>query len=68
MAADPFLDDALGQLLKTKRLAEAALGQLEPEQWFERPDRESNSVAIIVKHMAGNLHSRWTDFLTSDGE
>ena len=68
MAADPFLDDALGQLLKTKRLAEAALGQLEPEQWFERPDRESNSVAIIVKHMAGNLRSRWTDFLTSDGE
>jgi len=68
MAADPFLDDTLGQLLKTKRLAEAALAQLEPAQWFERPDPESNSIGIIVKHMAGNMRSRWTDFLTSDGE
>jgi len=68
VAADPFLDDAVGQLLKTKRLAEAALAQLEPEQWFERPDPESNSVAILVKHMAGNMRSRWTDFLSSDGE
>src|SRR6185436_5562261 len=68
MAADPFLDDALGQLLKTKRLAEAALAQLGPEQWLERPDPLSNSVAILVKHMAGNMRSRWTDFLTTDGE
>ena len=68
MAADPFLDDALGQLLKSKRLAEAALAQLSPEQWFERPDPLSNSVAIVVKHLAGNMRSRWTDFLTTDGE
>ena len=68
MAADPFLDDALAQLLKTRRLAEAALAQLEPPQWFERPDPESNSVAILVKHIAGNMRSRWTDFLGSDGE
>jgi hypothetical protein len=65
---DPFLDDALGQLRKYKALGEAALAQLGPAQLFERPDPESNSVALIVKHLAGNMRSRWTDFLGSDGE
>lgn len=66
--ADPFLDDARAQLRKYKALGEAALAQLEPAQLFQRPDPESNSVAILLKHLAGNLRSRWTDFLTSDGE
>jgi hypothetical protein len=42
--------------------------QLSDEQLFAALDEESNSIAVIVKHMAGNLRSRWTDFLTSDGE
>jgi hypothetical protein len=68
MSADPFLADALAQLRKYKSLGEAALAQLEPAQLMLRPDAESNSVAILVKHMAGNMRSRWTDFLTTDGE
>jgi hypothetical protein len=44
------------------------MAQVTDEQLFEALDPESNSIAIIVKHMAGNMRSRWTDFLTSDGE
>ena len=44
------------------------MDQLEPAELFRVIDGESNSVAIIVKHLAGNMRSRWTDFLTSDGE
>lgn len=65
---DPFLDDALAQLRKYKALGDAALAQLEPSQYFARPDPESNSIAILLKHLAGNQRSRWTDFLTTDGE
>ncbi len=51
-----------------KRLAEAAIVQVTDEQLFSVLDPEMNSIALIVKHMAGNMRSRWTDFLTSDGE
>jgi len=51
-----------------KRLADGAIAQLSDEQFFATPDTESNSVAITMKHMAGNMRSRFTDFLTSDGE
>ncbi len=51
-----------------KRLAEGAMAQLKDEELFVTLDPESNSVAIIVKHMAGNMRSRFTDFLTTDGE
>lgn len=51
-----------------KSLAERALDQLEPEDWHRVLDDGSNSVAVIVRHLAGNLRSRWRDFLTSDGE
>ena len=51
-----------------KRLADGGLAQLSDEEFFRAPDGESNSAAIIVKHVAGNLRSRWKDFLTSDGE
>jgi Protein of unknown function (DUF1572) len=60
--------DALGALHAYKKLAEKALAQLKDEEFFVTLDDESNSVAVIMKHMAGNMFSRWTDFLTSDGE
>ncbi len=60
--------DALASFRNYKRLAERAIEQVSDEQFFLAIDAESNSIAIIVKHIAGNLHSRWRDFLTSDGE
>jgi len=51
-----------------KRLADDAIAQLTDEQFFAAPDAESNSIAVIVKHLAGNMRSRFTGFLTSDGE
>lgn len=51
-----------------KELAEKAMAQLDDDDLHWTPDPESNSVAIIVKHLAGNMRSRWTDFLTTDGE
>lgn len=66
--AEYFLEDALAVFRKYKKLAEGALAQLDDEQFFARIDAEANSVAVIVKHLAGNMRSRWTDFLTADGE
>ena len=63
-----YIDDAFRSLRGHKRLADGAIAQLSDEQFFALPDAESNSVAIIVKHMAGNMRSRFTDFLTTDGE
>jgi uncharacterized damage-inducible protein DinB len=63
-----YLDAAFRSLRGHKRLADDAISQLSDEQFFAVPDDESNSVAIIVKHMAGNMRSRFTDFLTTDGE
>jgi hypothetical protein len=60
--------DALQSFRSYKKLAERALEQVSDEDFFRQIDPESNSVAIIVKHVAGNLHSRWRDFLTTDGE
>jgi len=51
-----------------KRMGEGAMSQLRDEDFFVTLDAESNSVAILVKHLAGNMRSRFTDFLTSDGE
>jgi hypothetical protein len=51
-----------------KKLAERAIEQMADQELFAVLDEEMNSIAIIVKHMAGNMRSRWTDFLTSDGE
>lgn len=62
------LDDSMSVFRYYKRLAEAAMVQATDEQLFAVLDPEMNSVALIVKHMAGNMRSRWTDFLTSDGE
>jgi uncharacterized damage-inducible protein DinB len=63
-----YLDEVFRVFRGHKRLADDAIAQLTDEQFFACPDSEDNSVAIIVKHMAGNLRSRFTDFLTSDGE
>jgi hypothetical protein len=53
---------------RTRRLGERAMAQLEPEDWHWAPDAEANSIAIVVQHMRGNMLSRWTDFVASDGE
>ncbi len=63
-----YIDEAFRSLRGHKRLADNAIAQLSDEQFFAAPDTESNSVAIIVKHLAGNMRSRFADFLTSDGE
>jgi|ERR1022692_839505 hypothetical protein len=63
-----YLDEAHRQMRGHKRLAEGAMAQLKDEELFITLDPESNSIALIVKHMAGNMRSRFTDFLTADGE
>jgi hypothetical protein len=63
-----YLEDSLVQLRKLKELADRALSQTGPDQLFRVLDPEANSIAVIMKHMAGNMRSRWTDFLTTDGE
>jgi hypothetical protein len=66
--SSPILDVARDELQKIKKLAEKAIAQLDDDQLHVHLDAESNSVAVIMRHMAGNMRSRWTDFLTSDGE
>jgi len=63
-----YTTDALDLLRYYKRLAERAFEQCTDEALFSTLDPESNSIALIVKHLAGNMRSRWTDFLTTDGE
>lgn len=63
-----YLDDSLSSFRVYKKLADKAIAQLNDDEFFITLDEESNSVAVIVKHMAGNMFSRWTDFLTTDGE
>jgi len=63
-----YLDEARRQLRGHKHMGEAAMTQLRDEDLFLTLDSESNSVAILVKHLAGNMRSRFTDFLSTDGE
>ena len=63
-----YIQDSLAVFRYYKRLAERAMEQVTDEQLLATLDAEANSIAIIVKHMAGNMRSRWTDFLTTDGE
>jgi len=63
-----YLEDSLTLFGYYKKLAERAMEQLTDEQLFTMLDEEANSIGIIVKHMAGNMRSRWTNFLTTDGE
>jgi hypothetical protein len=63
-----YLQDSIGLFRYYKKLTERALEQLTDDQLFAVLDHESNSIAIIIKHLAGNMRSRWTNFLLSDGE
>jgi hypothetical protein len=63
-----YLDDIIFTFAKHKDLAEKAFRQVDDEGFFKKPGEHSNSIAVIIKHLGGNLLSRWTDFLTTDGD
>lgn len=63
-----WLEDVRFTFSKQRGLLERALEQVSDDDFFRMPDEESNSCAVMVKHLAGNMRSRWTDFLTADGE
>ena len=63
-----YLANAIRTFRDYKKLAERAFAQISDEDFFRTLDKESNSIAVNIKHVAGNMISRWTDFLTSDGE
>jgi Protein of unknown function (DUF1572) len=68
MTHSPILETAIDELQKIKKLADKAIAQLDDEQLWVKLDPEGNSVAVLMRHMAGNMRSRWTDFLATDGE
>ena len=63
-----YLESVTRQFLSYKKLADQSIQQIDPQQLFIQPNENSNSMAVVIKHMAGNMISRWTDFLTTDGE
>lgn len=63
-----FLNASIANFREIKSVVDRAVAQVNDEQFFAVLDAESNSIAVIIKHLAGNLRSRWTEFLTSDGE
>lgn len=63
-----YFEDSIALFKSYKKLADKAIAQLKDEEFFVTLDEEANSVAVVMKHMAGNMFSRWTDFLTTDGE
>jgi len=63
-----YIDSARAEFKKLKALGDGAFVQLESTHFHYKPDTESNSIAIIIQHISGNMISRWTDFLTTDGE
>jgi uncharacterized damage-inducible protein DinB len=65
---DLYLETVTRNFRGLRSYADRALEQLTDEQLHAAPDTHSNTVAVLVKHLAGNMRSRWTDFLTSDGE
>lgn len=67
-APDSLLATSIDELRKVKKLADKAIAQLDDAELHVRLDADGNSVAVLMRHMAGNMRSRWTDFLTSDGE
>jgi hypothetical protein len=62
-----YLEDALRQLDKLKQLADGAIAQIDDEDLMRAPHPDGNAIGVVMKHLAGNMHSRWTDFLTTDG-
>lgn len=67
-ASEAYLISVKKQFLYYKTIAEKAMDQLDAEQLFFAANEDTNSIGVIVQHMHGNMLSRWTDFLTSDGE
>jgi hypothetical protein len=63
-----YISDVAATFRSYKNMAEKAMAQVSDEQYFQAIDEESNSIAVIAKHIGGNLRSRWTDFLIADGE
>jgi hypothetical protein len=63
-----WIDPARKEFQRYRRLAEGAFAQVNDQEFFLASHSESNSIAVVAKHVGGNLRSRWTDFLTSDGE
>jgi hypothetical protein len=68
MSTSPILEVAIDELQKIKKLADKSIAQISDEQLWTKLDPEANSIAVLMRHLAGNMRSRWTDFLTSDGE
>lgn len=66
--AKHYLEDSISTFRGYKKLAEKALGQVNDEEFFHAIDEEANSIGVIIKHIFGNMLSRWTDFLNTDGE
>ena len=67
-AAESFLKHAVARMQAVKALGDGVLSQVTQDELFRQTDPEANSIAIIVRHLHGNMLSRWTDFLASDGE
>ena len=63
-----YLDSAIKRLLTYRQLGEGTFAQLEEKDFYFAPNAESNSIAVIIHHLHGNMMSRWTNFLTEDGE
>src|SRR5690242_10719067 len=68
MHKETYIQLATREFRRTKALADGAMTQITPEQFFAAPAEGDNSIAVIVKHVGGNLLSRWTHFLSSEGE
>ena len=66
--ANEFLQSAVKRFEEYKALGDKTVAQLSDEQFYFQPDEWSNSIAIIIQHMHGNMLSRWTNFITEDGE
>jgi|DEB19_MinimDraft_3_1074340.scaffolds.fasta_scaffold69936_2 hypothetical protein len=67
-STSPILSVVIDEFQKAKKLADKSIEQLTDEQLHKTLDTDANSVAVLMRHMAGNMRSRWVDFLTSDGE
>lgn len=68
MNGERYTDLICRELTRLKKMADGSISQVSDEQFFTALSADDNSIAIIVKHVAGNMRSRWRDFLTSDGE
>ncbi len=68
MNQEQYQADVLREFRRLKKQSDAAMAQVSDEDFFKVLDENSNSIALIVKHISGNMHSRWQDFLTTDGE